>query len=887
MKSASATIREFWMKLRFLLLRRSMREVDEELQFHIERQIEANVAAGMPPEEARRQALIAFGGVEGAREACSEARPGWFFDTLRQDVRYALRGFRRNPIFTITALATLALGIGATTVVFSVVDRILFRPLPYVNPGELVSVGFMHSLEHEEFLTGKFYLDWLANQRPFATMASQNAEPRTCDLVENHPAELECVAFQAGMLPMLGISPVLGRNFLPEEDTPNGPPVVMISYGLWQGHYGGDRQIIGREINIDGKLARVVGVLPRDFQFPTLEAADVVQPMAFNAAVQNTVNGGFGTAMRTFARLKPGVSAAEAQAEMQPIFEAETAWFPPGARNEIRVSVRPLRAREVGDAGRVAWILLGAVTAVLLIACANVAGLMAARGAARQRELAVRAALGASRGRLARQGLVEALLLALAGAAAGLALAEGLLRLFVALAPAGVPFLGKAHLDLRIAAVTAALALICGVMFGLATVLHQPDGLMVNARSRSSHRHLRLRSMLVTGQIAASVVLLAGAALLLRSFERIEEQRLGFSAGGVMTARLALPDFRYNSDVKWMEFHLKVEQAVRRLPGVTAVAFSDSVPPGGWHGATRFSDITVEGRPRPAPGEGGMLVARRVTPEYFRALDVPVIHGRGFTDEDSRGDAALVVLSRLAAVELFPGKDPIGKRIQPYGTHSDEWVTVAGVAEEAKNSGLTSDEQPEMYFLRRDVASDWSNRHAVLVVASALPETTVAQWVLAAVNNLDPTVPVEIEPLTETVSKLADRPRFETALVSFFAAAGLLLAVVGLYGMMAFLVAQRTQEIGVRMALGATRTNILRLIMTNGMVLVLAGGLVGLGAALAVSRLLRSLLFSVSAYDPASYFVVMVVLCGIALLATLVPALAAMRVDPNVALRCE
>jgi predicted permease len=383
------------------------------------------------------------------------------------------------------------------------------------------------------------------------------------------------------------------------------------------------------------------------------------------------------------------------------------------------------------------------------------------------------------------------------------------------------------------------------------------------------------------------VVLLAGAALLLRSFARIEEQRLGFSAGGVMTARMALPDFRYNTDAKWMEFHLKVEQAVRRLPGITAVAFSDSVPPGGWHGATRFSDITVEGRPRPAPGEGGMLVTRRVTPEYFRALDIPVIRGRGFTDEDSKGDVPLVVLSRQAAAELFPGEDPIGKRIQPFGTHSDQWITVAGMADDAKNSGLTSDEQPEIYFMRRDVTDDWTSRHAVLVIASALPEATVAQWVRTAVNNLDPTVPVEMEPLTEIVSKLADRPRFETALVSFFAAAGLLLAVVGLYGVVAFLVAQRTQEIGVRMAMGATRAHILRLILVNGMGLVLTGGLVGLIAALAVSRLLRSLLFSVSAYDPVSYLVVALALSAVASLATLVPALSAMRVDPNVALRCE
>jgi putative ABC transport system permease protein len=872
---------------RDLLARRRTGELEEELQFHVAQALAAKMAEGMTPEEARRHALIEFGGVEQARERCQEEEPGWWIETLLQDVRCALRGFRRSKAFATSAVLTLALGVGATTAVFSVVDPILFRPLPYANPAQLVSVGFTHSLEHEEFLTGKFYEHWLANQRPFAAMASEGTMPHPCDLVENDPAELACVRFQAGMLPLLGISPVLGRNFLPVEDEPHGPPVVMISYGLWHGHYGGDRQLIGREINIDGKLVRVVGVLPRGFQFPTLEPGDVVQPMALNAAAQNTVNGGFGNAMRTFARLKPGVSAAAAEAEMEPIFKAEMGWFPPGARNEVRLSVRPLRAREVGDAGRAAWILLGAVVAVLLIACANVAGLMAARGAARERELAVRAALGASRWRLARQGLMEALLLSMAGAAVGLALAEGLLRLMVALAPAGVPFLGEAHLDGGIAAVTVGLALMCGVVFGLTTALHQPDGLMVNARSTLTRGHVRLRRALVMGQIAASVVLLAGAALLLRSFERIEDQKLGFSAEGVMTARVALPEFRYNTDAKWMEFHLEMEQAVQRLPGVTAVAVSDSVPPGGWHGATRFSDITAEGRPRPASGEGGMLVTRRVTPEYFRALEIPVIRGRGFTDEDSRGDVPLVVLSRLAAAELFPHEDPIGKRIQPFGTHENQWMTVAGVAEDAKNSGLTSDEQPEMYFLRRDVPGDWTSRHGVLVIASALPQATLEGWVRAAVNGLDPTVPVEMEPLRETVSKLAQRSQFETALLGFFALMGLAMAAVGIYGIMAYLTSQRTQEIGVRMALGATRGRILGLIARDGMGMVLPGLGVGLAAAFGLAHLLRALLYQTSTYDMLAFVAAPAVLGAVAAVAILLPGMAGMKVEPTVALRYE
>lgn len=862
-------------------------ELQDEIRSYVEALADEKIAAGFAPEEARRLALTESGGMEQVKQAVRDQRASTAIESLIQDIRYGLRGFRRSKAFTASAILTLALGIGATTAVFSVVDPILFRALPYANPGELVSVGFTHSLEREEFLTGRFYEQWLAQQKPFAAVASQGTMTHPCDLVENHPAELECVTFQAGMLPLLGVSPALGRNFLPDEDAPHGPPVVMISYGLWQGHYGGDRQIIGREIDIDGKPARVVGVLPKGFQFPTLEPADVVQPMRLNPAMQNTENGGFGIPMRAFARLKPGVSSTEARAELQPIFEAEKAWFPPELRNAIQLSVRPLRAMEVGDAGRLAWILLGAVAAVLLIACANVAGLMMARGAAREREIAVRGALGASRWRLARQQLTEALMLALAGAAAGLALAEGLLRIFVALAPAGVPFLGKAHLDMRIAAFTIALALVCGLVFGLTTALHRPQELLINMRSSLSRRHVRLRRALVVGQIAASVVLLTGAALLVRSFQRIEEQELGFTSRGVMTAQIALPEFRYNTNAKWMEFHLQVEQAVRRLPGVTAVAFSDSVPPGGWHGDTRSSDITVEGRPRPAPDEPGMFVTRRVTPEYFRALGIPVIRGRGFTDEESTGDEPLVVLSQMAAARLFPGEDPIGKRIEPTGMRANEWVTVAGVAEDAKNDGLTSDEQPELYFLQRDVASDWFGRRAVLVVASALAPATVDGWVRAAVHNLDPTVPVVMEPLTETVNRLADRPRFETSLLGFFALMGLAMAAVGIYGILAYLTTQRTQEIGVRMALGATRANILGLIARDGLRMLLAGGGLGIAAALGLAQLLRAMLYQTSTYDVLAFVAVPLILSVVAAAAILLPARAGMRVEPASALRSE
>ena len=325
-------LNEWWTRLRFLILRKKRGELDEELEFHLEQAIASRIAAGVGATEARRQALIEFGGIEPTRDQCERQRPGWWIGTVLQDVRYALRGFRRNPLFTISVLVTLALGIGATTAVFSVVDRILFRPLPYADPSRIVSVGMVHSLEQQEFLMGRSYVEWQNNQTPFSSFAAQSTMVHNCDLVENNPAQLGCITFQASFLPLLGISPVLGRNFLPEEDRPNGPHVVMISYGLWKGHFGGDLHILDRMINVDGDPARVVGVLPKDFQFPTLESADIVSPFVFNPAVQQTVNGGFGDPMRLFARLKPGVSVAQAYAQMQPLFNGDLKWFPASAK---------------------------------------------------------------------------------------------------------------------------------------------------------------------------------------------------------------------------------------------------------------------------------------------------------------------------------------------------------------------------------------------------------------------------------------------------------------------------------------------------------------------------------------------------------------------------
>ena len=885
-------IGEWISRLRFflrrdLLARRRKSELDEELQFHLEQTVAVKSAGGMTPEEARRQALIEFGGVEQTRERCHEQEPGWWIGTLRQDVRYAARGFWRNPVFAITVIVTLALGIGATTAVFSVVDRILFRPLPYAHADRLVSLGLVQSLEPEEFTMGSFFFDWLDHQRPFAAMASQGTMLHACDLVEANPQQLNCIPVQAGFLPLLGISPVLGRNFSPDEDRPNGPSVALISYGVWLDHYNRDPHILNRLIDLDGNPTRVIGVLPKGFELPTVETPDVLLPMRLDRAVQNKVNGGFGEPMRTFARLKPGVSIAQARAEMEPLFlHTQQTVIPAPIRKDIHLSIRSLRDRETQGVRLAAWVLFCAVLAVLLIACANVAGLMMARGAAREREMAVRSALGASRGRLIRQSLTEAFLLSLAGPAAGLALAEGLLRVFIAIAPASIPFLGKASLDLRVALFTVAISFLCGAFFGLAPALEKPRSIALAARAANSGRHAILRRSLVVGQIAFSMILLAGAGLLVRSFQKIEEQNLGLRTKGVVTAQIALPRFRYNTGQKQMDFYLRAETALRRLPGIRAVAITDSVPPGGWQGAYRYSDLATEDNPHPTPGTGGTVVSRRVTPDYFRALDIPIVRGRGFSEQDRTSTQSLVVLSRLLAARLFPGEDPLGKRIQP-GIYKGAWFTVVGVADNVKNSGLTEQNEPEIYFLRRNVVNDWSGRVPMMVIDSVLPPDTVMPWVRSQIASLDPTVPVEMKTLNQTIGSLASRPRFETALFGFFAFIGLVMAVIGLYGVIAFMATQRTQEIGIRMALGASRLDILRLILREGVRLVAFGGAVGLAAAFALSRLLQSLLYGVGPHDPLSFIVVTLLLALVALAATLIPARAAMKVEPVEALRYE
>jgi predicted permease len=884
---------EWFSQLRFFIARRPAAELDEELQFHLDHSIEANIAAGMTPDEARRQALIEFGGVERAREQSFEQRPGWWIDTLLQDVRYALRGFRRNPAFTIAVIATLTLGIGATTAVFSVVDRILFRQLPYAHDDRLVSFGLVQSLEKQEFTLGAFFYEWRDNQRPFESVTFEHGT-HECNLTEANPEHLQCADVAQNFLPTLGIVPKQGRNFTPEEDLPNGPKVAMISDGLWLRRYNRDPAILNKVVEIDGHPVTIVGVLPKEFEMPRLQEADIVRPAALDVAASHTVNSGLGWPMWAFARLKPGVSVQEAKAEMEPLFLHTQQWIPAQFRNEFKLQVRSIRDRQMEEAYRVAWVLLGAVFAVLLIACANVGSLFSARGAARARELAVRSALGASRGRLIRQTLTEAFLLAVAGAAGGCALAEILLRIFIAIAPTGVPFLVNARLDLRIVLFAVFVSLLCAALFGILPALERPRTTALAGRLTRSGAQAGLRRTLVVAQIAICMVLLSGASLLVKSFWNLEQQNLGMQTRDVLTLHVPLNWERYPSGQAYMNFYLRVEAALRRLPGVTAVGMTNSLPPdaNSWHGGIRFADIFVNGKPRVAPGSGGTVVARLVTPDYFRVLQIPIVQGQGFTEDERSATGDFLILSRMLAAQLYPQGDAIGQHIQfanynPYFSLDGPVFTVVGVAADVKNAGLAGQDDPEYYELRNSHHPDRWDQHHIFVLESTFPASVVTPWIRSQIAQLDPLAPVEIGVLSQDVHRLADRPRFETALLGFFAACGLLMALVGLYGVIAFVAAQRTQEIGVRMALGATQFDILRLIAGEGVRLIVLGGVLGLAASVASAQLLRNMLFDVGAYDPATYLAVSLLLATVALAATLIPARSAMKVEPVVALRYE
>ena len=877
-------LRIFGARLRGLFRKRQLDgELDAELHAHLELLTEENIRRGMSPADARYAARREFGGVEQMKELHRHQRSIPFFGALLQDLRFASRMLAKKPGFTFVAVLTLALGIGATTAVFSVVDRALFRSLPYPNEDRLVSFGLLAPIERDEFMLGSGYVDFRKEPGPFETVTSMAPGTSDCDITEQNAIRLNCALVEQTFLPTLGVQPMLGHNFTPDEDRPNAPHVVLLSYSLWKSRFAGDPGILGKTISLDGNTTRIVGVLPSIFEMPTLAAADILIPLALDEDQQRRSEPG--RVLRTFARLRPGINVPMAVAGLQPFFERAVLDAPPEFRKEIHLSIQALRDRQVRDARLASWLLLGSVFAVFLIACTNVANLLLARVTGRQRELAVRAALGASRGRLVRQALTESLLLSLLGGVLGCAMAQVLLRLFMSIAPQGIVRLHEARLDLRVIVFTLAVALISAVFSGLVPALYRPaPELLIGKDVRATTRNV-LRQALVSAQIAISLMLLAGAGLLLRSLLNLQNVRTGMRTENVLTEAISLGGYRYPTPEQQIAFFSELQGRLKRLPGVTSLALSDSLPPSGQMRSTIFAAIEVPGRPLLKEGTGGMVGWRAVTPDYFSALSIPIIRGRGFRQEDRLPTENTIILNETLARELYADAEPIGQQLRLFRMQGP-WRTVVGVAADVKNSGLTVNADPEFYLpWKNDPVESLSTAH--IIVRTGTDPKAMAAWMRAEIVALDQTLPFTIETMSQRVGKLAQRPRFTAVLLSLFAGIGVLLAGIGIYGVVGFLVAQQTREIGIRISLGATSRNVLTMVLLNMVRWTVAGAAFGLLGSWLSSRFLESLLFEVRAHDPFLLASALFVLLAVAFFAAWIPARRAMRVDPMIALRYE
>ena len=813
-----------------------------------------------------------------------------FIRAATQEFYYTARGLRRTPAFTITAILTVAVAIGASTAVFSVVDRVLFRPLPYYQDSRLVSVGITAPIERHEFMLGRQYFDWKDHQTPFEQMTSWSGLS-DCDLTDQDPVRLTCARVESTFLSTFGVKPFIGRDFIHQDDVPGAPGVAIISYSLWRGRFGGERDVSGKALSLDGKPFRVIGVLPRDFVLPTLVTSEIVIPQQLDEAAQRRST--TGAVLSVFARLKSDVTKKQAGSQLQSLLKDFLRFVPPQFRNEVKLKLRSVRERQFQDVTTASWFLLGAVLALFMTGCANLTNLLIARAASREREMAVRSALGANRPRLALLALSESMALALAGGVAGCALAYALLRAFMLIAPAEMVTLQQVSIDYRVLAFTLGTSLLAGLMLGLTPVNHRLLPALLGGHHSLGQRRTVLRQALIIGQIAVSMLLVSTAGLLMQSMWNVESEPLGLDSRGVITAEITLNQKLYPTNAQQQAFFEQLESRLDSVPGVISAAVADSLPPQTSARSTLYASIQVQSQPRFSQGTGGSVIWRAVTPQYFSALQIPILRGRPFSEQDRAAGIHVIVLSKELAQRLFQGQDPIGKQMQVNA--EPPWFTVVGIAEDVRNNGVLKEDEPEYYLLRGHAADlglgnrmpPGALRHAIAIVRTKSSVALSSSWLAAEVHNLDPTVPIEIETMQQKVGELARRPRFNAYVMAVFAAISLLLACLGLYGLMSFLAVQRTREIGVRMALGATYRNIIELILGQAMRWTLLAIVLGATVSLAAARLIQSLLFHVRGTDLTTIATSAAGLIAVGALSAWGPAKRAAAVDPQIALRTE
>jgi len=866
----------------FFAKRRNDRDLDDEVHSYVDLLAEEKMREGMRPDEARRTARIELGGVEQVKEDVREVRAGAWLDIVFQDIRYGARMLRKNPGFTAVAILTLALGIGANTAIFSVVSAVLLRPLPYANPQQLIvlrettqSVG-PHSPSYPDFL------DWRKQSRTFSQMAAINNREFNLSGVAQ-PENISGYAVSANCLSMLGVRPFLGRDFLPSEDAPGSAPVVLLSYALWQSHLGADPSPVGKNITLDGRSFTIIGVLPPNIRL--LEKTDILAPIGVWAG-DMTDRGDRGD-MDAVGRLVSGASISQAQAEMDTI-AANLRKEYPATNSGVGISMASLRDELVGDSRPPILVLFGAVVFVLLIACVNVANLFLVRGAARAREIAVRQACGASRQRLVRQMLTESFLLAFLGGGLGILVGalgiEGLRQLISAEMLQGA-IIG---MDRSVLLFSGAMVVFVAIAFGLvpawqASQPHVQETLKDGGRSStaSAAQH-RLRGLLVMAETALALVLLVGAGLMMKSMYRLLQVDPGFRPERVLTMEINLRTAQYSKPEASRNFWRQVLDKVRDLPGVDAAALGTVLPLSGDHNR---ADITIEALPTPDPGKFPHPDFHMVSPSYIDALSIPLLRGRNFTDADTDTAPQVALINATMARRFWPNEDATGKRFHWGHPGSKEpWIEIIGVVGDTKLYGLANPSRLELYMpLQQSRSSDM-----FLVLRSAIDPASLTPAVRDAVASIDKDQPVfSVNTMKQLVDASVATRHITLVLLGLFSGLALLLAAIGIYGVISYSVQQRTHEIGIRMALGAQRRDVLRLVVGQGVRLAALGMAIGIAAAFGLTRLMASLLFGVGAYDPVAFVTAAIILLLVAIAACYIPARRAIAVDPMVALRYE
>ncbi len=883
--------RNFAIGLRSLFRKNQVdRELDEELGAYLEMEAAEKMRQGVSRKDALREVRLERGSLEVTKALVRSGGWEFFVDTYWQDLRFAARMLRKSPSFTAVAVLTLALGIGANTAIFSVVNAVLLRPLSYKDSDQLVQL-----IEHDQrrgidfdWVSFPNFHDWAEQSKAFQYMAAYKFH--AFNLTNVSQAEmLFGIKASANLLPTLGAEPILGRNFRPEEDQPGRDHEVILSYDTWKQVFGADPQLIGKTLTLNDEPYTVIGVMPASFNFPPTVPITSSLPsrktaflaplgIAFNPDQRDW------NILGIIARLKPGATIGQARADLDTVARNLELQYPAQNRG-ITVRVESLLDQVVGDVRPALWIFLVAISLVLLVACANVTNLLLARSTIREREMALRSSLGASRSRLVRQLLTESVLLGVAGGAFGVLLAYGAIPLLTVLTPPNLPRIEHLAIDGRVLAYTFVVSVLTGIIFGLAPSLgvghadvSQP---LKVQRSTPTAKHSRLRSTLVVSEVALSLALLIGAGLMLKSFVRMERVDPGFRAEKLLTVWTILSEAKYAPHQR-AAFYEQTWQRIQALTGVKSVGAIDNLPLSGIHGGGPF---TIEGHPTESDADAPSAYRCVVSVNYFRTMGIPLLHGREFTELDREGTPTVLMINETAAHRYWPGQNPVGSRLSfTTGRTQPTWLEIVGVVKDVLHDSLESPAKPAIYlpFLQSAQA------FMVTVVRTDIDPASLASAVRGAMAAVDKDQPVLMtRTMADIYSDSVAQRRFNTALVVAFGTLALLLAVVGVYGLMAFAVTQRTHEMGVRIALGAERWDVVKLVLGQGLRLAFFGIAFGLAVAFFLTRFFSKLLFNVPQTDPATFIIVSLCLGGIALLASYIPARRAMRVDPMIALRYE